>query len=116
MSHEYCKPVYHANGDARGAAAAVHASRAVEPIPDPYKLSSVVGALDANLSSAYALVQRMQKAMDFICGPQPQPAPPVSDVPEYVSALDVVNEKQRLLWLALDQLDTEVRRLERVVG
>jgi len=118
----------YANGDMRGACSGVAGgivarseaslqARAAPTSVDPHALSTLFQAADSNMLLAHSLADRLQKAMDFICGQEPNTKAESMGGQEVTSAaLDMLNEKQRLTWLALDRLDTQVRRLERVVG
>jgi hypothetical protein len=105
------------NGDMRGAMHAVAEKYQETPTAlDEHKLSTVVAMLDDNLVRACMLGLRLRKAMDYICGPTPQVAPIKDAAPAPEATLDIIAFKQRLLFDALDVIDAESRRLERVVG
>jgi hypothetical protein len=105
------------NGDMSGAMHGVAQKYSEAPTAlDEHKLSTVVAMLDDNLVRACVLGQRLRKAMDYVCGQSPQAVPIKDAAPAPEAALDIIAFKQRLLFDALDVIDAESRRLERVVG
>lgn len=99
----------------------VHRAPEYAAASQPINLRStvnVLAAVDSNLTLAVSLADRLQKAMDYILNSEPEKVAEgqkgLSGPP--VGWLDAVNDKNRLVYSQLDRIDTQLRRLEGVVG
>ena len=82
------------------------------------RLVTLSRELSGRIEKVVSLRNRLECAMDFVEGAQPKPTGPLTGHPQSPcdGVLGELERQAQALYAALDGVDDELRRLERIVG